>query len=200
MTLAALAVGLLVLVAATIATLSRTEVRPAGSNLIPATVFVARIGAHERYCQSGEGVPPETAAMHFVIGTYGHPGPPLTLTAVSQGQTVLTGKLSPGWPEGQVAIPVRGPSHYQANSKFCVTNGGVTPLAVAGYGGRMRLEYLTSAGTWWSRLGSINEHFAVGKSGVVGSWTLPFVGLLMLASVALAAWASGRIGREEAGT
>ena len=50
----------------------------------------------------------DTGAVQLTIGTYGRPGPPLSLTATGPSGRVLTrGGLPAGWHQGVVRIPVR---------------------------------------------------------------------------------------------
>lgn len=183
-----LTLGLVVTGWAVAQAVSHREAHLAGSNLVPTPTFAAQIPPRGQYCQSPEDVPPDAANLALVLGTYGHPGPPLMIRGTRGGRPVLSGSLSAGWHEGSVIVPIQGPNSFQAAAQVCLRNAGTTPVAVAGFSGRARLEYLTAVGSWWSRLGAINDHFAVGKSRLVGSWTAPATGLLELFALGLAAW------------
>ena len=64
--------------------LSQSEPRLAGSNDVRLVGYPIEIPPGDRFCQSGERVPPDAARMQLQAGTEGRPGPRLLVTVGRQ--------------------------------------------------------------------------------------------------------------------
>jgi hypothetical protein len=116
---------------------------------------------------------------------------------------------APALPSANLAHPPANLAHPPANlaahrppaaageaSRFCLTIGGRANVALGGEGGpigpssevidgsaqagRVSLLYLRAGSeSWWQLLPTLDHRFGLGKAGVFGDWTLPFLALLL---------------------
>ncbi len=186
--------------------LAAREQRLSGTDSTPPEAFVAGLAPGQQACQGEELLPGDTGAVQLTIGTYGRPGPPLSLTATGPSGRLLTrGALPAGWHQGVVRIPVRRTSSPTDAARVCVrvaprprgstiALGGDTEagylMEVAGRpfpGARMRLDYLRPGReSWYQLLPTIVHRFSIDKAGFLRDWEWVAALLLVLATAFLA--------------
>jgi hypothetical protein len=196
--LTALAAGLAILIALGLV-LSQSKPRLAGTNNVRDPIFAAVVPGGAAVCQSGQGIPGDSDRVRVLVGTYGTPLPPLTITADGPGKHV-TGRIRGGGKEGYVFIPVPRNDRPVENLTICLRNGGATKIAVAGEGipppatvgaraaqGRIRYAwYRPGSENWFQLAGTVLHRFGYGNAPWYGGWVLGLVGLLLLAAGGLA--------------
>lgn len=200
------AVGVLgLLVTLGVALLARAP-RRSGTNYTAPATFVAALAPGQQACQVGEELPGDTAAVQLSIGTYGRPGPPLTLAATRPGGRLLTqGALPAGWRQGTVRIPVRRVHSAAADARVCVRVAPAprgTAITLAGnfepgyameVGGqplptaKVRFDYLRPGReSWYELLPTIAHRFSIAKAGFLRDWEWLAALALVLATAFLA--------------
>jgi hypothetical protein len=201
------AAGLLALVCGLVLVLVHSGPRRSGSNRTSSEAFVVVIGGGQQACQGLELLPADTGSLRLTIGTYGHPGPPLSVRITGpSGGALTSGSLAGGWHEGIVSIPVRHVSNAAENAKVCLRNGAPgtgSPLAIAGatpdpgysmtVAGRpipltrIRIDYYRPGRESWAQLlPAIAHRMTLGKSGLIRHWAWLAAPLLMLLAIGLA--------------
>ena len=211
-TLASLA-ALLVAVAVTGA---MSKQRQLGSNLV-APVATAAVAAPEAsVCQSQEHVPVGTRAVRVIARTDGRQTPGVEVTVIAPGLGRVSGRVSGGWAQGSVTVPVPGAVRGAAKAKVCVRNTGRAAIGLVGSGAdpsvglrvdggaprsaRIRMEYTPGrAQTWWSLLGTLAQRAGAIRGAAPGGATF-WLWILLLAGVVAASVAAllagvRRIGR-----
>jgi hypothetical protein len=194
--LVALAAGSLLLVFAVVTEGGERKQRVLRTNLTPPVAFTNIAKGGKTVCQIGETVPGDAGALRFRIGTYGRPGPPLTVTITGRGEPARRGTLPEGWQEGDVEVPVGRAARDRSELRVCVRNGGTRRIAFAGNsrsdagsasigrrdtGGRMWIAYLEPAPrSLWDELGRVDHRVAVVRDAVPGGATLALWGLLAI--------------------
>jgi hypothetical protein len=196
--------GLLAFLVVTSVILSHSSERLSGTNLVPNGAYIQGLGHGQEACQEGELLPADTAALRMTIGTYGKPGPPLTVAFTGTGGRLLTtGTLKPGWREGVVRIPVTHVSEASEEARFCLRDDGARPIALAGdspdpgyklqiagrtiESQRVRIDYMRPGSESWLELApTIVHRFGVAKAGWVRGWAWLAAIALMLGALALA--------------
>ena len=189
-----LIVGVVGILGGLVYVLSQSGYDQTGSNATQRAAFVAVVPAGGTVCEGPELVPAKTGRIDMLIGTYGHPGKPLTLTLRNPGgQVVATGGLRAGWKEGDIAIPLRHALAADAAPLLCwrsagrVAIGGVQLAAkdslmrVDGkrVGGRLSLTFQEGGKTsGWDRIGTIASR--VGGAHLTGAWIF-WAGVLLCA-------------------
>ena len=182
------AVGALALVVGVVLSLSTPGRALLGTNGLQEQQFVRIVGPHGKACQAGETVPANAGRVRLRIGTYGPPGPDLTLRFLLHGRLVTSGTLPAGWVQGDTEVPIRPIARTSPGDRLCIENGGSGRLALAGNGGVARTDYLADQRqSWWARFGMLRDRFSQGKSTWYGGWSLPVALLLILASAVLTA-------------
>lgn len=202
------AVGLGAIGLALVLLLFESAPRRSGSDLTPNGAFVAGLGSGQRSCQGSELVPADTSALQMTIGTFGRPGPPLSVAVYApDGTQIASGGVPGGWHQGVVRIPVSHVGTAVADARICIrddapaANRLVIALAgdmpdpgftmeVAGriVGGHLRYDFLRPGSeSWWQLLPTIVYRSTLAKAGLVRHWAWLGAVLLMLAAVALAA-------------
>ena len=212
-----LVLGVLALLIAIGVVLAQSAPRRSGTNGIPSETFAAVVRAGETVCQSSELVPADTAALRLTIGTYGRPGPALSLVAAtSAGGPITQGGLTPGWRQGVISIPVRLVARTIPNARVCLHNAGPGKLAIGGaapyapaleliHAGRtttaaagLRVDYIRPGKeSWFSLLPTLWYRMTLAKGDVVRHWA-PW-GALVLVLIAAGA-AIGALVRPDNGT
>ena len=195
--------GALAFLVAACVVLTHSSERLSGTNLAPNGAYIEGLGNGQEACQGEELLPADTAALRMTIGTYGKPGPALTVTFMGpDGRLLTTGGLKQGWHEGVVRIPIRHVSEATAGTRFCLRNGGA-PIALAGdapdpgfqlqvagktiESQRLRLDYMRPGSeSWFALVPTIVHRFGVAKAGWVQGWAWLAVVVLMLTAVVLA--------------
>jgi hypothetical protein len=196
--------GLLAFLVAASVILSHSSERLSGTNLTPNGAYIEGLSSGQEACQGEELLPADTAALRMAIGTYGKPGPALTVAFTGPGGKLLTtGALKQGWHEGVVRIPVRNVSGTTAETRFCLRNSGEGPIALSGdspdpgfqlqvagktiENQRLRIDYMRPGSESWIELApTIVHRFGVAKAGWVRRWAWLAAVALMLVAVALA--------------
>lgn len=200
------AVGVVALLVTFGIALTAREPRLSGSNYTPPEAFVTAVQPGQQACQGSELLPGDTAAVRLTIGTYGRPGPPLTLTATGPaGRTLTRGVLGAGWRQGVVRIPVRRVTSATNDVRLCVgvappprgsaiaLGGNVQPgeeIEVGGrsfQGVRVRVDYLRpDRESWYELLPTIVHRFSIAKAGFLRNWEWVAALLLVFGSALLA--------------
>jgi hypothetical protein len=198
-----LAGGLLAIVVAFTVLLSHSEPRRSGSDLTPNANFAAMLSAGQQTCQDQELLPADTAALRMTIGTYGKPGPRLSVSLTGpHGEPLTTGGLAAGWRQGVVEIPVAHVSAATAEARVCLRDDGPSRVALAGDSGdqfhemqvagkkvenaRLLYEYMRPGSeSWLQLLPTAVYRFSLGKSDLVRHWAWVGALVLMLLAVAL---------------
>lgn len=176
----ALVAGLTLLVAGILATLARSPMTVARSNISSHDgEAIALSSAGASYCQGGEAMPPRTLAIRVALRA--SVGPRVALTVTSGGDLIAAGEQRPGWNGAAVSVPVRPLPRavhaatvcvsFQARNELLTLSGQAIPGVAASYDdqgalpGSMRLEYL-HAGTrsWAALIPSIVAHMALGRA------------------------------------
>jgi hypothetical protein len=183
---AVVAVGALALVVGIVLSLSTPGRATLGTNGRQEQQFVRIVGPHGKACQRPETVPARAGRVRLRIGTYGPPGPDLTLRFTDHGRLVTSGTLPAGWVQGDIEVPIRPIARTSVGDRLCIENSGGGRLALAGNAGIARTDYLDDREqSWWARFGMLRDRFSQGKSTWYGGWSLPAALLLILASAAL---------------
>ncbi len=196
----ALGVGLAVVAAAFVATLSHSPLTVARGNLSTAGGFVTT-SQPARACQAEEALPRGTSAIRLALLTV--LGPQVTVRVLSGSRVVTQGSHPPGWSSGAVTVPVTPVAHAVAPVKVCFTlsamnapvtlRGWPTRRAVAALSsegplpGRMGVEYLRPSRPWWSSAASVIRRLGYGHAAD-GAWDALLVVALVLAFIALSSW------------
>jgi hypothetical protein len=187
--LRAVLIGGVVLILAGLAyVVSKPAYEQTGTDDVKPETFAVVVPRGGTVCQGPDLIQAKTGRVATVIGSYGRPGPPVSLV-MRQARlgVVATGGLRPGWKEGAVGIPLRRPLKADAAPVLCLHNGGRSRLALAGVmapvkgstttlngkrvGARLSLTYTEkSKRSGWSRVGDLASR--VGDAHGVGSWLL----------------------------
>lgn len=157
-----------------------------GTNRVSEPQFVRVLGPGRVFCQPGELVPAGAGVVQLRIGTYGPPGPPLTVRFLRGSRVLTQGRLAAGWPQGDIGVPIRPLRRDAAADRMCVRNYGPGRLAFAGERDVVRTDYLSAERTtWFARYGELADRFDEGKSRWLGGWTLGLALALMVVVAAL---------------
>lgn len=198
---ATLAVGVLALAVLLVLALGASERRLSGSSPVQPQAFVVTKQPGGRLCLDDAVLPAGTARLGLVIGTYGRPGPRLTVTARDGGEPVSRGGLAPGWTEGPVQVPIRPVRAERAGVRLCVVNEGPGAIAYGGEpgsppGSQLSVVYLRGAPeSGFEVAGRVADRFGRGKSDLFGAWTFAALVVLVVGAGALAAFTVLRFGR-----
>jgi hypothetical protein len=198
-----MAMGLAVVAAVVVALLLAQDERRSGTDLTPNGAFVAALTAGESTCQEGEIVPAGTSVVRVTMGTYGKPGPPVSLTLTDSDGTRTSGTLAAGWREGVVDIPIGHIVRSTGGVRVCLRDDGPRAIAVAGdlpdpgftmqvarktVPGRLRYEYMRSGReSWLQLLPTIVYRSTLAKAAFLRHWAWLAATMLMLVAVTLAA-------------
>jgi hypothetical protein len=193
-----LAIALPLVLGALVLDMSASAPRGAGSNHVSAAVFAANVPARGELCEPVVPLPSDAARVQLLIGTFGHPVPPLDLRYLdSSGAVVASGHLAGGAKEGTVSFPLHQRSGAGGAARACLRVGGSSNVVLGGEGGPVNagselvngapqgglvsLMYLRSGSeSWWQLLPTVARRFGLGKASVFGEWTLPVLALLLL--------------------
>jgi hypothetical protein len=167
---------------------SGSERHQLASNLVRPLSFVTDIPPGGKACQVGENVPQGTGAVRFAIGTYGRPGPALTVRLRRKGGPVLEGRTSGGWNQGFVDVPLDRPADRAMGFRLCLENAGTGRITVGGENnphslkafvdgrvtrGRMRVEYAEpEPASWWAFFPRLADRVAAVRNTAPGSLSL----------------------------
>lgn len=195
----AVALGIMVLVAAAVTTLTRTAPRRSGTNYTADTGLVLPLAAGEQLCQSGELVPADTGAVQLRASR----GTSTRLeAAISTAKRVLARGVAPG-SSGWGTVRIDFPAVAKTSSgTVCIRNLGPRPIAFGGslggspftavlgkraITGRARIEYMRPGRESWADLASTILHrMSLAKSNLVRYWAAVGALVLMLLAVSLA--------------
>ncbi len=196
-----LAVGLAVVVAAFVATLSHSPLTVArGDSSAAGGLVTTNLPASA--CQADEALPQGTSAIRLALLTV--LGPKVTVRVLSGSRVVTRGSYRPGWSSDSVTVPVSPVAHAAAPVKVCFTLSSMNaPVTLRGWQarravaalssegplpGRMGIEYLRpSRHSWWSSVASTIRRLGYGHAAG-GLWDALLVGALALAFIALSSW------------
>ena len=197
----ALGCGLLLIVAVFILEMSGSAPRMAGSDRVTEPVFAASVPGGGVVCQPVEALPSDAARVQLLVGTNGHPLAPLQLRFSSAtGADVADGAAAGGGAQGQITLTLTRHAALSQITRACLHVGGPWPMAIGGEIGAganetingkpapgvIRLVYLRAGSeSWWQLLPTLARRFGLGKSTLIGTWTLP-----ALAVVFVALWAA----------
>lgn len=205
--IATLAVGALLLAGGLAVTLSRADVRTAGTDDVTVSGIVATLHGGDRVCQDGERVPAGAAAIALSADHAGGPAPALTvelLDAATRAR-IAAGTTAVAWGLSTASVPLHPPVVRERAVRVCVALGarssgtarllgapaqGAQSATVRGtpLGGRLRVEYRrASAESWWAFAPTVVDRIGRGHAWSGASVAL-LAGLLTLTSILLAAW------------
>ena len=197
------------LVLALVHVLAHGRTQIAGTDRVPNDEFVTTLAHGQRLCQGNEIVPAGTAALRMTIGTYGKPGPPLTISITVPGGArarepveVDRVAIAPAWRQGMVVLPVPHIAKNYGNATVCIRDRG-DPIAVAGttypneYGftdsldgaeltSEIRIDYLLPGKpSWFSMIGRLAYRLTLGKGSYIRplGWIAPLLLMLAVAGV-----------------
>jgi hypothetical protein len=196
--------GLALIAVAVIAILAQTPDRVIASNSVNGGAELGLFHEHTAICQAGERFPAGTTALRVSLAAVAHPGPSVSVSVLSEGRPVTTGRRGAGWVSASLTLPLRPALAAQTDGKFCLTRGpaglpielvgNMAPPAVAvtqngtPLSGRLRVEYLGHGQKSWL---SLAKHVAR-RVGLLhepsGTWIVIPLILLMAAVVGLAGW------------
>jgi hypothetical protein len=197
---ATLAAGVTLLVLVAALTLTQAPPRVVSVGALAKTQGPAFIGGMSA-CQRGEVIPAGISAVRVAIG--GFFGPPVQIKAFVGNELVLQARRGANWTGTSVTIPVTSPRRSYSHVKLCINVAPTSELAVfrgshsprrlaavqsngESLGGKIGVEYLGAGrGSWWSRLGTVAESFALGHFAE-GVGAAVIVAIFMLAAGALA--------------
>jgi hypothetical protein len=188
--LAAIALGLLLVVGALVVVLSKKEQRLAGTNAqvaVSGNDVVIRGG--KRNCQ-GDAVPKQTAAVRVFAGVPRGTAGPLDLVIRKGDRIIATGrftKVEDGLAASTPLSPPVGTEKWPV--ELCLKNRGRATIRLAGdrtpirfsgsnpwglvYADEPRVDYLRSGEeSGWSIAGLAAERFGLVKTSFFGSWTM----------------------------
>jgi hypothetical protein len=195
---AVIVVGVLLVIGTLVLDMSGSAQRLTGSDGVRTEVFAVVVPGGGTVCQTVGALPPETGAAKILVGTYYRPLPPLSLRFVDRsGAAVARGEVRGGGRQGYITFPLRQRGPLSAVSRACLHVGGRFRVALGGtpvpahtaaavvngkpVTGLVAIYYLhRDSASWWEYLPVVNLRFAFGKASFVGSWTLPFVAVLVL--------------------
>ncbi|HEY5286220.1 MAG TPA: hypothetical protein VIJ50_03850 [Solirubrobacteraceae bacterium] len=199
----AIVLGLLVLVAALLLTLSGSPLIVAQTNGVPATSLLAEGTSGARACQSRELLPAGTSAIRLTL--VAAVGPRVSVTVLSGTRTLTSGVTRSGWTSGAVTVPVKPFQHAVSNVTICLELGpAAEAVALSGertsraaaarlstgvpLSGRFTVEYMKPGyNSWWGLESRIATRIGFGRAPS-GSWVALLLLLLMGISVATAIW------------
>jgi hypothetical protein len=199
-----LACGLLAIAMAFALLLLHSAPRRSGTDLTPNANFAAVLSAGQQTCQDHELLPADTAAVRMTMGTYGKPGPRVSVSLTGpHGEVLTTGALAAGWRQGVVEIPVAHVSMASVEAHVCLRDDGPSRVALAGDSGdqfhtmqvagktvhnaQLLYEYMRPGSeSWLQLLPTAVYRFSLGKSGLVRHWAWAGALALMLLAVGLA--------------
>jgi hypothetical protein len=199
-----LAGGLLAIAVAFAVLLTHSEPRRSGTDYTPNANFAAVLKPGQETCQARELLPVDTAAVRMTLGTYGAPGPRVSVSLTGpHGEELTSGSLAPGWRQGVVEIPVAHVHAARAEATACLRDDGPARVAVAGDSGdsfhtmqvagrtiqnaQVLYEYMRPGSeSWLQLLPTAVYRSTLGKSGLVRHWAWAGALALMLLAVGLA--------------
>jgi hypothetical protein len=188
-----LAVALALVGAGLVLALSQRGARMAGTSFVPVRTFAVTVPPGERACQPATYLAGDSDAAVLLAAAYGRPLPAVSVTfADADGRLVARGGAPGRASEGDVAVPFeRVVEHERYGLTACVRNRGdvrlalggdvASPAAAARIGdevtqGVVAFRYLRPGReSWWAIAGTVTRRFGLGKSALLGSWTLPLL-------------------------
>ena len=187
---AVLAAGLLVVLVALAVVLLDSKSRQAGSNYVPEVAPTATLGRVDEHCEFEQVVPQDAGALKLLLGTFGRPSPPITVSVTAAGELVSSGRLDGGHPDGEVTVPIRDVPKLRSNARVCIKADGVSAkrrVLLYGNGTLVRLEWARPGNeSWFALIPTVAHRFGLGKPFVSGGWVLLAMALLLAAAWALA--------------
>jgi hypothetical protein len=97
----------------------------------------------QQACQSPIGVPETAHTVQLEVGTYGRPGPPLAVTAVSDRQKLGAGSVGAGYADNSTVTAFLGSVPAGRRITLCVRNYGRRQVAL--YGGGAQADRTSAA-------------------------------------------------------
>jgi hypothetical protein len=209
-----LAVGLVLIAAGLVATLSHAAKRRTGTNGMPAKVLLGTTPGAGTICQAGERIPADTAAVRVALVGDARIAPRVAVALTRADAVLATGAAGARWERtgalrSAVVVPLGQPLRGAAFGSICFRLRGGAALqygllgvqTVPGEGatedgrelpGRLHLEYLAAGErSWWSLAPTLARRLGRGHA-----WSGPSVGVLLLllalTSIGLCAWQLSR--------
>jgi hypothetical protein len=181
---AVLAVGLAAVAVGLALVLLDSEPRQAGTNYVPEVgEALALEGRNDTHCQAGQVIPGDTAALRLLLGTSERPSPDLRVTVRAGDETIATGRLPRGQPDGRLVIPIDAVEDVRPDAEVCIEARSPEKLSrtvLYGTSGQVRLEWLREGDESWLELfGTVAHRFGLGKPFVSGGWVLLLTALLL---------------------
>ena len=203
----ALAVGLALIAAALVATLSRAAERRLGTNDIPVQTVFGQAFESGTLCQSGERIPTGTAAIRVTFAGSSRAAAPRLDVGLVQGEAVIARGGDARWDSGRsLVVPLQRAVPRDTEGTLCIAFGRTRPRmqwlamgvpTVPGDGatldgndlqGRVHVEYLAAdRASWWSLAGTVARRIELGHAWS-GVSVVALLAILIIAPIALGAW------------
>jgi hypothetical protein len=183
---AAVALGVALVVAGLVVTLSQRAHRLAGSNAKVETAGITLPVAPGRLrCAVHQEVPAESASVRMVAAAERRARSPITVSIASGGRQLSTGSVAAGDASTPlVRVPIQPVRTNLYDATVCVQNrgtrresfaGNLTPVAGPRLAGEdvIRFDWLLPGRpSWWGVSGKVAARSALLKPSFVGAWTL----------------------------
>jgi hypothetical protein len=181
---AVLAVGLAAVAVGLALVLLDSAPRQAGTNYVPEVGEAFTLdGPRDTHCQNGQVIPGDSAALRLLVGTNERPSPELGVTVRAGGETIATGRLPGGPPDGRLVIPIDPVEDVRPDAEVCIEARSPeesSRTVLYGTSGQVRLEWLREGDeSWLELLGTVAHRFGLGKPFVSGGWVLLLTALLL---------------------
>jgi hypothetical protein len=183
-----LLVGLTLLVAGVLVTLSRSPPVVAATNSVAPTSFVATTNGDSSFCQGGEQLPRATVAIRLWVNT--NISPAVQATVMSDSRVIARGEQQPGRLTSVIAIPIAPLPRALSGASVCFKFGpAVEPVRLLGGSvphrragepaAKIAVEYLRAGDTtWWASALSVARRIGLGRAPS-GSWVALLPAVLM---------------------
>lgn len=167
--------------------LSDSKQRQAGSNYVPELAETQKLRGDDEYCQDGQTIPKDAAGVRLLVGTYGQPTPPLTVTVEAGGKEVTSGRLAGGGGEGHVEVPLRPVERTVAGARVCLHAAAKGRTVLYGTLEQVRFEWQRAGDeSWFALAPTVAHRFSLAKANPFGGLLLPVAILLLVAAWVLA--------------
>ncbi len=154
-------------------------------------------------CQGGETLPAGTSAIRISLGATAGPRVAVAVRG-PDGGLLAHGVSGRGWLANVVTVPIEPVARTVHGATVCFAFAGASerisffgarsPARTAARSagrplpGRVGIEYVRpGSSSWWSLASSVARRMGLGRAWA-GTWVALFVGMLMVAGIAVASW------------
>lgn len=193
--------ALAVLAVVFVSTMGHEDERRAGTNSVNDQGLVVQVGGGSRVCQQTL-VPRDAASARLPVAPIARGGPPLSMTLVAGGRTIVTSRIARGWTGDELRFPFGKVARTHPGGTLCIRNEGRSALRFGGLStgvptstlvdGKpekavITIEYFRSGKSdWWSLLPTIAHRAGILKGSLSGAWSFWFAAALVLIAGAVA--------------